>query len=311
MAAQILDPLEIDIALSALKAGKLVGVPTETVYGLAADAFNNNAVAAIYAAKERPEFNPLICHVSSRDMANSIAKISPLADRLITAFWPGPLTLVMPARAESGISPLVSAGLSTLAVRMPKTEVTRNLIEGLGRPIAAPSANLSGKISPTCVADVTRTMAETLAYIIDGGPCSMGLESTIIAVDNNSLTLLRPGIITSDEITAVCSVTVSVRDGSSITAPGQMSSHYAPDMPLRLNCTTPSQDEFYIGYGQRKADYNLSQHDDLCEAASRLFSALHAADASGKAIAVAPVPKSGIGLAINDRLARAAAPREL
>ena len=305
----MLSPDDIKDAVKALSAGNLIAVPTETVYGLAADAFNSDAVARIYDAKSRPHFNPLICHVAGADMASKLVHVSSTAAMLMDAFWPGPLTLVLPALPDNNISPLVSAELDTLAVRAPDNATTRLLISALGHPIAAPSANPSGKISPTTAADVARTMADNIACIIDDGPCGIGLESTIIGVDDNVLTLLRPGSVTTEEIEAVCGQPVHDNKDLAITAPGQLTSHYAPDNRLRMNCSTPDPGEFFIGFGTCAADFNLSPSGDLHEAAANLFRALHIANASGKPIAVAPVPTSGVGLAINDRLGRAAAPR--
>ncbi|WP_443970641.1 L-threonylcarbamoyladenylate synthase [Sphingobium sp. CR28] len=296
-------------AATLIRAGQPVAAPTETVYGLAADATDAAAVARIYAAKGRPSFNPLIVHVTDMAMARSIATFSPLADRLAAAFWPGPLTLVLPLASESPVARLVTAGLPTVAIRMPAHPAMRALIAASGVPLAAPSANASGSISPTSAAHVLRSLDGRTPLILDDGPTSAGLESTIVAVGEAALTLLRPGPVDADMLASVAGVPVIARgEGDAITAPGQLASHYAPGKPVLLNRTEPAEGAFHIGFGPGASDYNLSESSDLLEAAARLFAALHEGDLSDRAcISIAPIPHEGIGIAINDRLARAAA----
>lgn len=296
-------------AAALVRAGRPVAVPTETVYGLAADATDGEAVAGIYTAKGRPAFNPLIVHVADMAMARRIACFSPLAERLAAAFWPGPLTLVLPRAADTPVSALAAAGLPTIAVRMPDHPAMRALITAAGVPLAAPSANASGSISPTSAAHVLRSLDGRIPLVIDGGPTSAGLESTIVAVADDGVTLLRPGPVSAAAIAAAAGVAVRARgEDGAISAPGQLASHYAPAKPVRLDVTTSSAGHFHIGFGPGPCDYNLSETGDLVAAAARLFAALHAGDASdAAAISVAPVPREGIGIAINDRLARAAA----
>lgn len=285
--------------------GQPVAVATETVYGLAADATNPRAVAAIYAAKGRPRFNPLIAHVANLAAAEALAVFDAGARALADAFWPGPLTLVLPVRAGSGIASLVTAGLPTIAIRVPAHRAIQGLIEASGRPLAAPSANASGGISPTRAAHVLMSLAGKIALVIDDGPCSEGLESTIVQTGVTPR-LLRPGPITAAAITAVLGQALAHATGG-IIAPGQLASHYAPTKPLRLNATEARHDEWLIGFGPITGDDTLSASGDLIEAAACLFDTLHGADASAKPrIAVAPVPDEGLGAAINDRLARAA-----
>ena len=281
-------------------AGEVVAVPTETVYGLAGDALNGEAVAAIYAAKGRPSFNPLIVHVPDLEAAEAIAVFGEAARALAAAHWPGPLTLVLPLRANSGIAGLVSAGLPTIAIRVPAHPAMQALLKACGRPLAAPSANASGGISPTRAAHVAASLNGRIPMIIDAGACAVGLESTIVAVaENGTLRLLRPGPI---------DLGLALETGGSIEAPGQLASHYAPAKPLRLNATNAEPDEWLIGFGEVAGDATLSASGSLTEAAANLFDLLHQADASARAkIAVAPVPDEGLGLAIKDRLARAAA----
>ena len=318
MARAIVDDANIikadkDTAVKAAEAliyGELVAVPTETVYGLAADATNNLAVASIFEKKGRPFFNPLICHVASVEMADTLIEQNALSKQLMDSFWPGPLTLVLPALPNNGIADLVSANLPTLAVRMPANTTTRAIIEKLGKPIAAPSANKSGKISPTTANHVWEAFGNDIALIVDDGPTVEGLESTIIAVDGNKLTLLRPGTITKEDIETALSVTVADNTTTHIQAPGMMASHYAPDYPVFLNKLTGDTESFLIGFGDMSCDANLSEKGDLKEAAANLFSMLRIAnDAQKKKIYIAPIPKEGLGLAINDRISRAAAPR--
>ncbi|ATE64923.1 L-threonylcarbamoyladenylate synthase [Rhizorhabdus dicambivorans] len=290
--------------------GLPVAVPTETVYGLAGDATSGEAVAAIYAAKGRPSFNPLIVHVTSLTMAERVASFSPLARRLADSFWPGPLTMVLPATAGSPVASLTTAGLPTIAVRMPAHPTMRALIEAAGRPLAAPSANASGSISATRATHVARSLGGRIALVLDAGPTEVGIESTIVAVETDRLRLLRPGSITATMLADVAGVPVEATDTGAIEAPGQMTSHYAPSKPVRLEATTARAGEYLVGFGEVTGDASLSLRGDLIEAAARLFDLLHAADQSDAiAIAVAPIPHDGLGLAINDRLKRAAAPR--
>lgn len=289
-------------------AGQPVAAPTETVYGLAADARNSDAVAAIYAAKGRPSFNPLIVHAASLGMAQRLARFDDLALRLAGAFWPGPLTLVLPVRRDAGLSPLVMAGLPTVAIRIPAHRAMRGLIEACDAPLAAPSANRSGAISPTRADHVAISLGGRIPMILDDGATERGLESTIAAPEADRIRLLRPGPITARMLEQAAGVPVVMKSGGTIEAPGQMLSHYAPSKPLRLNADTASADEYWIGYGPIPGDISLSESGSLEEAAAGLFAALHIADASSRArIAVAPVPMDGIGAAINDRLRRAAA----
>ena len=288
----------IEAAAALIATGQPVAVPTETVYGLAADATNGAAVASIYAAKGRPSFNPLIVHVETIEAAEKIAHFSDQARVLAKAHWPGPLTLVLPVREGSGIASLVTAGLSTIAIRMPAHLAMQALLKAVGKPLAAPSANASGSISPTCAEHVMNSLSGRIPMIIDGGACSVGLESTIVAVDADGLRLLRPGPV---------DLGLTLWTGGSVESPGQLASHYAPAKPLRLNAVFADDNEWLIGFGAIVGDATLSSNGDLSEAAANLFAALHEADASSKErIAVAPIPHIGLGAAINDRLSRAA-----
>ena len=291
-------------------AGEPVAVPTETVYGLAADATNAEAVARIYEAKGRPGFNPLIVHVRDLAQAAQIALFSDAARALALGWWPGPLTLVLPLRPEAGIAPAVTAGLATIALRCPAHDAMRALLEACGRPLAAPSANASGTISPTRADHVVASLEGRIPFILDGGETEHGVESTIVAVDESGIRLLRPGPIDFAELAALASL--SEGEGKSgIEAPGQLASHYAPGKPLRLDAEEAEPDEWLIGFGAVRGHDSLSATGNLREAAARLFHALHRAEAQAKTrIAVAPVPEEGIGRAINDRLRRAAAPRD-
>lgn len=308
----------MDAALALLEAADVVAVPTETVYGLAGDATSGEAVARIYEAKGRPSFNPLIAHVSSFEMAQRLADFDPLSRRLAEAFWPGPLTLVLPAK-PGGVHPLALAGLDTVALRMPRGFAAM-LIERLGRPLAAPSANRSGRISTTTAQAVAADLGDRISLIVDGGPTAVGLESTILKVEDGVPVLLRPGGVPVDEIAQVAGMDVRRRADTSIEAPGMMSSHYAPAAAVRLNATEVRPGEALLGFGQWRAANlnqavafrNLSETGDLREAAANLFALLKELDSRGaRAIAVEPIPVSGLGEAINDRLARAAAPRDI
>jgi len=291
-----------------VREGQPVAIPTETVYGLAANALDSDAVARIYAAKGRPSFNPLIVHVSGMEMAERLAHFDDLATRLTERFWPGPLTLIVPVREDSGLSPLVMAGLSTVALRMPAHRAMQALIDRTGLPLAAPSANRSGAISPTTAEHVLRSLEGRIPLIIDDGATERGLESTIAAPAGGQIRLLRPGPITADMLTEATGVPVVMGGGEKIEAPGQMESHYAPSKPVRLNAAQAQTGEYMIGFGDVAGDISLSETADLEEAATSLFAALHIADASSAPrIAIAPVPAEGIGAAINDRLRRAAA----
>ena len=279
--------------------GEPVAVPTETVYGLAADATNAEAVARIYEAKGRPNFNPLIVHVPDIASAESIGEFGEEARALAEQYWPGPLTLVVPMRADAGIASLVTAGLTTIGLRVPAHAAMQALLRAVGRPLAAPSANASGSISPTRAEHVLKSLRGRIPMIIDGGATERGLESTIVAATGGPLRLLRPGPI---------EVEADGASSSRIEAPGQLASHYAPSKPLRLNARSAAPDEYLIAFGSTDGDANFSPTGDLVEAAARLFDLIHQADASPKSrIAVAPIPDRGLGAAINDRLRRAAA----
>ena len=289
-------------AAELIRRGEVVAVPTETVYGLAADATSEEAVRGIYAAKGRPSFNPLIVHVRDLAQAETIGIFDQRARALAEAHWPGPLTLVVPLREGADIAPGVTAGLGTIALRCPAHPAMQALLAACGRPLAAPSANASGQISPTEAGHVAASLGGRVDLILDGGPTRRGLESTIVKVDEGGITLLRPGPVLLDEALPATS--------AAIEAPGQLASHYAPSKPLRLGAEGAEPDEWLIGYGAVSGDDNLSPSGDLDEAAARLFASLHRADASAKPrIAVAAIPEVGIGGAINDRLRRAAAPR--
>ncbi len=296
-------------AAALVRAGDLVAFPTETVYGLGGDATDDLAVARIFAAKDRPRFNPLIAHVADVAAAQRLVVWSDLADRLAAAFWPGPMTLVLPLRADAGVSALVTADLPTLAVRVPAHPAALALLDAVGRPIAAPSANPSGRISPTSAAHVLAGLSGRIAAVLDGGPCAVGLESTILGLTPD-LVLLRAGGVPSEALANVLGYSLTLHQGSAITAPGQLASHYAPDARVRLDALTPHAGEVMLGFGPVPGTLTLSATGDLTEAAAHLFRHLHALDAmSPQGIAVAPIPETGLGRAINDRLRRAAAPR--
>ncbi len=295
-------------AAALLGAGELVAFATETVYGLGADARNGTAVAGIYAAKGRPSFNPLIVHVPDVTTARALTQWSETADRLAAAFWPGALTLVLPLAPGHGLSSLVTAGLNTVAIRVPDHPDAHALLRHFGGPIAAPSANPSGRISPTTAAHVRDGLDGKIAAILDSGPCTVGVESTIVSLDGPP-TLLRPGGLPTEAIEAALGTPLAQPRTSKITAPGQLASHYAPKATIRLDATTATPDEVHLGFGPIAGDITLSASGDLTEAAAALFDALHRLDAMDKPIAVAPIPDHGLGMAINDRLARAAAPR--
>lgn len=299
-------------AVGALRAGKLVGMPTETVYGLAADAANPEAVARVFAAKGRPGFNPLISHVASLAAARREGHLDERASALAEACWPGPLTIVVPVAETARTCELARAGLATIALRSPRHPLARTLLVAFDGPVAAPSANPSGRLSPTRAEDVTRELGDAVAMVLDGGPCRAGIESTIVALlPGEPPRLLRPGAIEREHIEAVVGpLAVAPRDR--IAAPGQLSSHYAPRAALRLEAQEAREDEVLLGFGpDAPGDApNLSVSGDTVEAAANLYRLLRELDASGaKTIAVMPVPATGLGEAINDRLRRAAAPR--
>lgn len=297
-------------AAQILRDGGLVAFPTETVYGLGGDATNSRAVAAIYEAKGRPRFNPLIVHVADLAMAERFARFDTRARALAAAFWPGPLTLVLPLADGAGLSPLVTADLDSVAIRIPAHPVAQALIRAFGGPLAAPSANPSGKVSPTRADHVAQGLAGRIAAILDGGPCAVGVESTILGL-TGAAALLRPGGIALEALEALIGPVALHQPGDGITAPGQLASHYAPAAPLRLNAQ-PEPDEVHIGFGPSPATLNLSPASDLAEAAANLFHMLREADRlagpTGR-ISAAPIPDHGLGRAINDRLRRASAPR--
>ena len=286
-------------AAGLIASGRIVAVPTETVYGLAADARRADAVAAIYAAKGRPSFNPLIVHVPDLAAAERLAILENHARDLAMRFWPGPLTLVLPLRADAGIAPAVTAGLVTIAIRVPAHRAMQALLREIGAPLAAPSANASNAISPTTAAHVVASLGARVPLVIDDGPCPAGVESTIVFGD----AILRPGPIPPEAL----GLAIRTPSGDSPTAPGQLASHYAPRKPLRLDAFQAEPDEWLIGFGPITGNDSLSATGDLAEAAAKLFAALHRADAAPSArIAVAPIPEHGIGAAIADRLRRAA-----
>ncbi len=309
---ELLQPDAAGIARAAalLAAGGLVAFPTETVYGLGADARNSLAVARIFEAKGRPRFNPLIVHVASAQAARRYVDWTEQADALARAFWPGPLTLVLPIRADSGLSDLVTADLPSLAIRVPAHPLAQQLLSAFGGPVAAPSANPSGRISPTTAAHVMAGLDGRVDAVLDGGPCPVGLESTILGLTGEP-TLLRHGGLPAERIEACLGQPLDHDiTPRKLTAPGQMESHYAPDALLRLNATSATAGELMLGFGAMDCDLNLSPSGSLTEAAANLFPHLHALDARAAGrIAVAPIPETGLGRAINDRLRRAAAPR--
>ena len=298
-----------DRAAVLLTQGRLVAFPTETVYGLGADATNTDAVRAIYAAKNRPSFNPLIVHVADMKMAKRFGKFDEMAEYLAARFWPGGLTLVVPLQDDAGLPREVTAGLSSVALRMPANESARALIRAVGLPLAAPSANPSGRVSATTADHVLSGLDGRIAAVLDGGPTTLGLESTIVAVTPDGPRLLRAGSVTSEAL-GFGATPASVIENKAPTSPGQLASHYAPKGTVRLNATDALPGEVMIGFGDTPGDVTLSATGDLDEAAASLFAVLHDMDARGAdRIAVAPIPETGIGRAINDRLRRAAAPR--
>lgn len=304
------DTAGLERAAEILRNGALVAFPTETVYGLGADARQGEAVAAIYAAKGRPSFNPLIVHVADTATAQSYVQWTPQADKLAQAFWPGPLTMVLPLQANHGLSPLVTAGLHTIGLRVPAHPAAQALLRQFNGPVAAPSANPSGRISPTTAQHVMAGLNGRIAAVLDDGPCAVGVESTIIGFDGPHAVLLRQGGVSLEDIEATLGAALRSPTNSAITAPGQLSSHYAPRGTVRLNATTADDSEHLLGFGAIDGILNLSPSGNLAEAAANLFGHLHLLDAMGGPIAVAPIPMHGLGRAINDRLNRAAAPRD-
>lgn len=305
---------DISAAAEALRRGRLVAFPTETVYGLGADATNDTAVASVYDAKGRPSFNPLIVHVPDAETAFALGNFSKEARQLANALWPGPLSIVVPRRKSCPVSLLASSGLDSIAIRVPAHPMALELLRAVGRPVVAPSANPSGKISPTSAEHVRRHLKDKVAVVLDGGRCKVGVESTVISFLDDGPKLLRHGGIPKAEIEAILGHPISVVSHAARPhAPGQLLSHYAPHAELRLNADAPREGEAYLGFGPLHAygNWSLSASGDLVEAAANLFRLLHEIDATGVLkIAVAPVPHHGLGEAINDRLLRAAAPRD-
>jgi L-threonylcarbamoyladenylate synthase len=320
---RLLDSSDAALAAAAetLRAGGLVAFPTETVYGLGADATSGTAVAGIYAAKGRPRFNPLISHVPDLAAAERRGRFDPVSRRLAEAFWPGPLTLVVPRAPDCPVSDLATAGLDTLAIRVPDHPVARRLLAAVGRPLAAPSANRSGHVSPTSAAHVLADLAGRIDAVVDGGPTAVGVESTILQVRDGAVRLLRPGGVSREDVERVAGLPVDrddATDDAAPIAPGLLSSHYAPAAPVRLNARRVEPGEALLAFGPEPVDgadraaavLNLSPAGDLAEAAANLFGMLRALDGTGaRGIAVVPIPARGLGEAIVDRLRRAAAPR--
>lgn len=310
--APVADPANVEDAAALLRAGRLCAFPTETVYGLGADATNADAVLSIYETKKRPRINPLIIHCADLAMAERLAVFSPLARR-VAALWPGSLSLVLPARPGNGLADVATAGLDSVAIRIPDHPLALALIAAVGRPLAAPSANPSGRLSPTTAAQVRKGFGGKVP-VLDGGPCRAGVESTILRIEDDRVVQLRAGAVSREEIERHLGLKVQVAEkGAAVAAPGMLASHYAPDAKMRLEAE-PRPGEAFLAFGAAP-DFagptrNLSESGDLREAARNLFSMLHELDASGAGtIAVAPIPRTGLGEAINDRLARAAAPR--
>jgi L-threonylcarbamoyladenylate synthase len=312
-----IDQVSIDEAARLIREGELVAFPTETVYGLGGDATNERAVAKIFEAKGRPQFNPLISHVLDAGEAERLVLWNDVADKLAARFWPGPLTLVLPRGKNSPIALLATAGLDTVAIRAPAHPMAQALIRAAGRPIAGPSANRSGAVSPTRAEHVAESLGDRVKLILDGGPCEVGLESTVLDLTTSTPTLLRPGGATREAIEAVIgpvALTHAIPSGDAARkSPGQLDSHYAPARPVRLNATSVAGDEALLAFGPRplvgaRQMLNLSPGGDLTEAAANLFAHLRALDRPANTrIAVMPIPQTGLGLAINDRLRRAAA----
>lgn len=308
----------IDRAAKALAKGEIAAFPTETVYGLGANALNAAAVAKVFAAKDRPRFNPLIVHVLGEEEAEAYAVINDTARGLMRAFWPGPLSLVLPRKSGCAIADLVSSGLDTIALRAPSHPVARALLEAARLPIAAPSANRSGRVSPTTATHVEAELGSLPAMILDGGPCTLGLESTVLGIDGDEVSLLRLGALPRQEIETVLGRKLARRKPTShVTSPGQLATHYAPVTPLRLDASKPRHGEAFLAFGSNAPSFagptiNLSRRGDLTEAAANFFAALRTLDGAGaETIAVMPIPDRGLGEAINDRLKRARLPATL
>ena len=308
-------PEAIARAAAVLREGGLIAFPTETVYGVAGDATNDRAVASIFAAKDRPRFNPLISHVADLDSARRLGAFDRRAEELAARFWPGPLTLVLPRLPSCPVSLLACAGLDTIAIRMPKHLVATALLRAVGAPLAAPSANRSGQVSPTAAAHVAEELGDRVAMILDGGPCAVGLESTVLDVTTDPPTLLRPGGVPAE---ALGPVQLAKPAASALRGPGMLASHYAPRLPVRLDATEARPREALLAFGPGDAPPGfaavrwLSRTGELTEAAANLFASLRALDRPEYAgIAAMPIPEEGLGRAINDRLRRAAAPREV
>jgi len=296
----------MEMAAQIIRDGGIVAIPTETVYGLAADATNGEAVARIYAAKGRPSFNPLISHVPNLKMAKTLARFNDVALKLAEKFWPGPLTLVLPKSEDCPVSDLVTAGLDTIAIRIPNHPIARGLIETAQRPLAAPSANPSEALSPTTAQHVSDALSVNVDLILDGGACLRGVESTVVSLADKRPALLRPGALAREEIETITGPLDAPSE--KIASPGMMRRHYAPNAKLRLNAKKPEGNEAYLGFGPttQKVAANLSTSGDLIEAAANLFAMLRILDLQYGNIAVAPIPNEGLGEAINDRLKRAA-----
>jgi len=303
----------LDAAVDLLRAGDLVAFPTETVYGLGADATNDDAVARIFATKRRPQFNPLIVHVAEPEDAEALGRFDDRAELLAAAIWPGALTLVLPRTPDCPVSRLASAGLDTIAVRAPDHRVARALLTAFGGPLVAPSANVSGQLSPTLAKHVERSFGDAVRMILDGGPCRVGLESTVVGCFDDEVWLLRPGGIEAEAVEDLIGVRLRrPPPGDEIRAPGMLQSHYAPNLPLRLDATTVAAGEALLAFGPKPPNgaavvLNLSERGNAQEAAGNLFAMLHELDRPDyDGIAVMPIPDSGLGVAINDRLRRAA-----
>lgn len=313
--APLLSPNDqtLNKAAETLAAGGLVGFPTETVYGLGADATNETAVARIYQAKERPRFNPLISHVADTAMALELGDFGPTARAVAERFWPGPLTIVVKRATDCPIAWLTSAGLDSIALRVPSHPLAHDLLARADRPIAAPSANRSGRISPTRAEHVASELGGRIDMILDGGPCAVGIESTVVDLSGQRPVLLRPGAVTREMLAEIAGVVGDPSSDAPLVSPGMLASHYAPRCPVRLNADAERVGETLLGFRDVSGgagNLNLSASGDLVEAAANLFHMLRALDQAGAArIAVAPVPEQGLGAAINDRLRRAAAPR--
>ena len=310
-------PPGIDEAIEHLRNDRLVAFPTETVYGLGGDATSDLSVARIFAAKERPRFNPLIIHLPDVTAVRNYVVFDDRAKRLADLFWPGALTLVLPRQPDCRVSLLASAGLDSLAVRIPAHPLAQQLLRAVGRPIAAPSANRSGRVSPTTAAHVRDELGDRVSLILDGGPCRVGIESTVLDLTQEPARLLRPGGIAQAAIEAAIGPierAAPIADGTARASPGMMTSHYAPGLPVRLDALDPRPGEAFLAFGPPPAgthpDVQLSTHGDTSEAAQHLFTALRALDRPEfTGIAIMPIPEDGLGAAINDRLRRAAAPR--